>query len=54
MTIALKAATHSIPIVAIIGDLVARWSGGNNVKLREYAEELVAPALDVILAGGSQ
>src|SRR5262249_25398407 len=30
----------------------ARWSGGNNVELRKYAEELVALAPDVILAGG--
>jgi putative tryptophan/tyrosine transport system substrate-binding protein len=32
--------------------IVARWSGGNNVELRNYAEELVALAPDVILAGG--
>lgn len=32
--------------------IVARWSGGNNVKLRKYAEELIALAPDVILAGG--
>jgi putative tryptophan/tyrosine transport system substrate-binding protein len=32
--------------------IVARWSGGNNVELRKYAEELVALAPDVILAGG--
>jgi len=32
----------------------ARWSGGNNVELRKYAEELVALAPDVILAGGGQ
>jgi putative ABC transport system substrate-binding protein len=31
--------------------IVARWSG-NNVKLRKFAEELVALAPDVILAGG--
>ena len=30
----------------------ARWSGGNNVELRKYAEELVSLAPDVILAGG--
>ena len=30
----------------------ARWTGGNSVKLRKYAEELVALAPDVILAGG--
>src|SRR5262245_8067344 len=32
--------------------IVARWSGGNSVELRKYAEELVAFAPDVILAGG--
>src|ERR1017187_1275715 len=32
--------------------IVARWSGGNSVELRKYAEELVALAPDVILAGG--
>jgi putative tryptophan/tyrosine transport system substrate-binding protein len=32
--------------------IVARWSGGNNVELRKYAEELVTLAPDVILAGG--
>jgi putative ABC transport system substrate-binding protein len=32
--------------------IVARWSGGDDVKLRQYAEELVAFAPDVILAGG--
>jgi putative tryptophan/tyrosine transport system substrate-binding protein len=32
--------------------IVARWSGGKNVELRKYAEELVALAPDVILAGG--
>jgi putative ABC transport system substrate-binding protein len=32
--------------------IVARWSGGNDVKLRQYAEELVTLAPDVILAGG--
>jgi len=32
--------------------IVARWSGGNNVELHKYAEELVALAPDVILAGG--
>ena len=32
--------------------IVARWSGGNMSKLRKYAEELVALAPDVILAGG--
>ena len=32
--------------------IVARWSGGTNVELRKYAEELVALAPDVILAGG--
>jgi putative ABC transport system substrate-binding protein len=31
--------------------IVARWSGGD-VKLRKYAEELLALAPDVILAGG--
>ena len=32
--------------------IVARWSGGDSVKLRKYAEELVALAPDVIVAGG--
>jgi len=32
--------------------IAARWSGGNSVQLRKYAEELVALAPDVILAGG--
>jgi putative tryptophan/tyrosine transport system substrate-binding protein len=32
--------------------IVARWSGGSNVELRKYADELVALAPDVILAGG--
>jgi putative ABC transport system substrate-binding protein len=32
--------------------ILARWSGGNSVELRKYAEELVAFAPDVILAGG--
>jgi putative ABC transport system substrate-binding protein len=32
--------------------IVARWTGGKNVELRKYAEELVALAPDVILAGG--
>ena len=32
--------------------IVARWSGGNNAEIRRYAEELVALAPDVILAGG--
>src|SRR4051794_38708972 len=32
--------------------IAARWSGGDDVKLRKYAEELVALAPDVILAGG--
>src|SRR5262249_8699969 len=32
--------------------IAARWSGGNNVKLRRYAEELLALAPDVIVAGG--
>jgi hypothetical protein len=32
--------------------IVARWSGGKNVELHKYAEELVALAPDVILAGG--
>jgi putative tryptophan/tyrosine transport system substrate-binding protein len=32
--------------------IVARWIGGNTVELRKYAEELVALAPDVILAGG--
>jgi ABC-type uncharacterized transport system substrate-binding protein len=30
----------------------ARWTGGSSVELRKYAEELVALAPDVILAGG--
>src|SRR6478752_10232895 len=33
-------------------EIVARWSGGNSVELRKYADELVALAPDVILAGG--
>jgi len=32
--------------------IAARWSGGNSVQLRKYAEDLVALAPDVILAGG--
>ena len=32
--------------------IAARWSGGNSIQLRRYAEELVAFAPDVILAGG--
>jgi putative ABC transport system substrate-binding protein len=32
--------------------IVARWSGGNHAETRRYAEELVALAPDVILAGG--
>ena len=32
--------------------IVARWSGGNDVETRKYAAELVALAPDVILAGG--
>ena len=32
--------------------IVARWSGGDSVKLLKYAQELVALAPDVILAGG--
>src|SRR5215471_5857339 len=32
--------------------IVARWTGGNSIELRKYAEELVALAPDVILAGG--
>ena len=32
--------------------IVARWSGGNPAETRKYAEELVALAPDVILAGG--
>jgi putative ABC transport system substrate-binding protein len=32
--------------------IVPRWSGGDNGKLRKYAEELAALAPDVILAGG--
>jgi len=32
--------------------IVARWSGGNTTELRKFAEELVALAPDVILAGG--
>ena len=32
--------------------IVARWSGGNSVELRKYAEELAALAPDVVLAGG--
>ena len=30
-----------------------RWSEGNDVKARKYADELIAPAPDVILATGS-
>src|SRR5262249_19891899 len=32
--------------------IVARWSGGNYAETRKYAEELVALAPQVILAGG--
>jgi putative ABC transport system substrate-binding protein len=32
--------------------IVARWSGGNDAETRKYAEELIALAPDVILAGG--
>jgi putative ABC transport system substrate-binding protein len=32
--------------------IVARWGGGNDVKTCKYADELVALAPDVILAGG--
>ena len=32
--------------------IVARWSGGNDVETRKYADELVALVPDVILAGG--
>src|SRR5262245_1497770 len=32
--------------------IVARWGGGNDLATRKYAEELVALAPDVILAGG--
>jgi putative tryptophan/tyrosine transport system substrate-binding protein len=32
--------------------IVARWSGGDHAETRKYAEELVALAPDVILAGG--
>ena len=32
--------------------IVARWSGGQHAETRKYAEELVALAPDVILAGG--
>src|SRR5262245_10954626 len=32
----------------------ARWSGGNSVELRKYADELVALAPDVIVAGGGR
>ena len=32
--------------------IVARWSGGNHAEALKYAEELVALAPDVILAGG--
>src|SRR5262249_29150330 len=32
--------------------IVARWSGGKDVETRKYANELVALAPDVILAGG--
>jgi putative ABC transport system substrate-binding protein len=32
--------------------IVARWSGGNTAELRKFAEELVALAPDIILAGG--
>jgi putative tryptophan/tyrosine transport system substrate-binding protein len=32
--------------------IVARWGGGNDVETRRYADELVALAPDVILAGG--
>ena len=32
--------------------IVARWSGGNDIETRKYSDELVALAPDVILAGG--
>jgi putative ABC transport system substrate-binding protein len=32
--------------------IVVRWAGGDNVKARKYAEELVALAPDVILTSG--
>jgi putative ABC transport system substrate-binding protein len=32
--------------------IIARWGGGNHAEMRKYAEELVALAPDVILAGG--
>jgi len=32
--------------------IVARWGGGNEVETRKYAEELVALAPDVVVAGG--
>ena len=32
--------------------IVTRWSGGNDVETRKYADELVALVPDVILAGG--
>jgi putative ABC transport system substrate-binding protein len=32
--------------------IMARWSGGNEVETRKYADELVALAPDVILAAG--
>src|SRR6476646_2463066 len=32
--------------------IAARWGGGKDVEMRKYAEELVALAPDVILAGG--
>jgi putative ABC transport system substrate-binding protein len=32
--------------------IVVRWGGGNDVETRKYAEELVALAPDVVLAGG--
>ena len=32
--------------------ILARWGGGNEVETRKYADELVALAPDVILAGG--
>src|SRR6516164_5159380 len=33
--------------------IVARWGGGNETETRKYADELIALAPDVILAGGS-
>jgi ABC-type uncharacterized transport system substrate-binding protein len=33
--------------------IVVRWSGGNQAETRKYAEEMVALAPDVLIAGGS-